>query len=110
MLPLSRTAQTLLKLNRKEEANDRFSRLKTYGETHLNDHIKVDYFAVSLPDLLIWDEDLDRRNEINSRYLMGLGLLGLGHSEKAKQQLQIVLEMDLNHQGAKQQMNSILTS
>ena len=100
----------LLKLNRKEEANDRFSRLKTYGETHLNDHIKVDYFAVSLPDLLIWDEDLDRRNEINSRYLMGLGLLGLGHSEKAKQQLQIVLEMDLNHQGAKQQMNSILTS
>jgi tetratricopeptide (TPR) repeat protein len=99
----------LLKLNRKAEAYDRFSRLKTYGETHLYDHIKVDYFAVSLPDLLIWDEDLDRRNEINSRYLMGLGLLGLGESEQAKTQLNLVLEMDLNHQGAIQQLNSILT-
>ena len=98
----------LLKLNRKAEAGQRFNRLKTYGEEHLNDHIKVDYFAVSLPDLLIWDENLDRRNEINSRYLMGLGLLGLGETEKAKAQLSLVLEMDCNHQGAKQQMNSIL--
>jgi tetratricopeptide (TPR) repeat protein len=96
----------LLKLNRKEEANDRFSRLKTYGETHLNDHIKVDYFAVSLPDLLIWDEDLDHRNEINSRYLIGLGLLGSGQTKQAKKQLKLVLEMDINHQGAKQIMNS----
>ena len=96
----------LVKLNRKEEANDRFNRLKTYGETHLNDHIKVDYFAVSLPDLLIWDEDLDRRNEINSRYLMGLGLLGLGQTEKAREQLKMVLEMDINHQGAMQIMKS----
>lgn len=96
----------LLKLKRKDEANDRFSRLKKYGETHRNDHIKVDYFAVSLPDLLIWDEDLDRRNEINSLYLLGLGLLGLGQSEQAKEQLKLVLEMDINHQGAKQVMNS----
>ena len=100
----------LLKLNRNEEAKDRFSHLKNYGETHLQDHIKVDYFAVSLPDLLIWDEDLDRRNEINSRYLMGLGLLGLGQSEQAKTQLNVVLEMDLNHPGARQQMNSIPAS
>lgn len=99
-----------MKLNRKDEANDRFNRLKTYDETHLNDHIKVNYFAVSLPDLLIWDEDLDRRNEINSRYLMGLGLIGLGHTELAKQQLQIVLKMDLNHQGAIQQINAIIIS
>ena len=99
----------LLKLNRKEVANDRFNRLKTYGETHLNDHIKVDYFAVSLPDLLIWDEDLDRRNEINSRYLIALGFLGLGQSEHAKEQLNMVIEMDINHQGTRLQMNSILT-
>jgi len=98
----------LLKLKRKEEASDRFNRLKTYGETHLNDHIKVDYFAVSLPDLLIWDEDLDRRNEISSRYLIGLGLLGLGQTEKAKEQFKLLLEMDVNHQGAMQQMNSNL--
>ena len=96
----------LLKLNRKTEANDRFNRLKSYGEIHLNDHIKVDYFAVSLPDLLIWDEDLDRRNKINSLYLMGLGLLGLEQTEMAFEQLKLVLEMDINHQGAMQIMKS----
>ncbi|HNW53103.1 MAG TPA: hypothetical protein PKN21_02490, partial [Bacteroidales bacterium] len=64
----------------------------------------------SLPDLLIWDEDLDRRNQINSRYLMGLGLLGLGETEKAKEQLSLVLEMDCNHQGARQQVNTNLVS
>ena len=100
----------LSKLNRKAEADQRFNRLKTYGEEHLNDHIKVDYFAVSLPDLLIWDEDLDRRNQINSRYLMGLGLLGMGETEKAKEQLSLVLEMDCNHQGARQQVNTNLVS
>jgi hypothetical protein len=98
------------KLNIKAEADYRFNRLKTYGEEHLNDHIKVDYFAVSLPDLLIWDEDLDRRNQINSRYLMGLGLLGLGEIEKARVQLSLVLEMDCNHQGARQQLNTNLVS
>jgi hypothetical protein len=41
---------------------------------------------------------------------MGLGLLGLGQSEQAKTQLNVVLEMDLNHPGARQQMNSIPAS
>jgi len=49
-----------------------------------------------------------RRNQINSRYLMGLGLLGLGETENAKRQLNLVLEMDFNHQGGRQHINSIL--
>ena len=42
----------LLKLGRMDEANGRFHKLTSYGEKHLFDKIKMDYFAVSLPDLL----------------------------------------------------------
>ena len=71
-----------------------------HGEKHLNDDFKIDYFAVSLPDLLIWDDNLNRRNEINCHYLIGLGLLGLGETKKATIQFQTVISMDLNHTGA----------
>ena len=41
----------LLKLGCMDEANGRFHKLTSYGEKHLFDKIKMDYFAVSLPDL-----------------------------------------------------------
>ena len=67
----------LAKLGRKEEAEERFNSLLNFGKEHLNDHIVMDYFAVSLPDLAIWDEDLDVRNKENCQYLIDLGEKGL---------------------------------
>jgi very-short-patch-repair endonuclease/tetratricopeptide (TPR) repeat protein len=89
----------LLKLGRKEEAKTRFEKLIAFGEKHLNEQIKLDYFAVSLPDLLIWDDDLTYRNKIHCYYMLGLGYLGLGQTEKANSYLQKAAEMDVNHQG-----------
>ncbi|MDP4186189.1 MAG: DUF5107 domain-containing protein, partial [Bacteroidota bacterium] len=90
----------LLRLGRKNEASGRFNKLKDYGEKHIFDKVKIDYFAVSLPDLLIWDEDLNRRNEQHCHYLMGLGYLGLKQFDRAKQEFEKVLSMDINNQGA----------
>ena len=59
----------------------------------------MDYFAVSLPDLLIWNDSLDRKNEIHCKYMMALGYLGLGEQEKALQYLSEVRDLDINHQG-----------
>ncbi|MDP4270484.1 MAG: tetratricopeptide repeat protein, partial [Bacteroidota bacterium] len=89
----------LLKLGRKEEARSRFNKLISYGEKHLFDQVKIDYFAVSLPDLLIWDDDFTHRNVIHCHYMMGLGYLGLGNADKAKQHLQKAFALDNNHQG-----------
>jgi tetratricopeptide (TPR) repeat protein len=89
----------LLKLNRVAEANSRFNRLISYGEEHLSDEIKMDYFAVSLPDLLIWEDDLTLRNMIHCKYMMALGLFGLGNKETASELLDEVSKMDPNHQG-----------
>ncbi len=68
----------LQQLGRKEEAKSRFNKLIDYGEQHLFDKVKIEYFAVSLPDLLIWDDDLNVRNRLHCEYLIGLGQLGLG--------------------------------
>ncbi len=90
----------LLKLGREAEARGRFNKLIDFGEKHLFDRVKIDYFAVSLPDLQIWDEDLQKRNRIHCHYLMGLGHLGLDNKTKALEFLNQVLKEDVNHIGA----------
>ena len=67
----------LIQLGRTDEAQARFNKLIDFGKTHLNDQFKLDYFAVSLPDLQIWDDDLTKRNHQNSLNLIALGELGL---------------------------------
>ncbi|CAM4448570.1 DUF5107 domain-containing protein [Paenibacillus xylanexedens] len=88
------------KLGNVKEANRRFNKLIDYAERHMHDHIRMDYFAVSLPDFLVFDDDLDQRNEEHCRYMRALGLLGLGQTSEAKLELERVLETNPNHQGA----------
>ena len=88
-----------LRLGNREEAESRFQRLIDYGRENMDRHVKIDYFAVSLPDLLIWDDDLDRRNRVHCHYMMGLGYLGLGSATLAVEQLQQAAVLDRNHQG-----------
>lgn len=89
----------LRKLGREAEARGRFNNLIAYGEKHLFDVFKMDYFAVSLPDLQIWEDDMNKKNRIHCNYLMGLGHLGLGHMDKAKFYFEEAAAMDNNHQG-----------
>ena len=94
----------LLKLKRFEEAEARFNRLFAYGEEHMNDVVAMDYFAVSLPDLLIWEDDLTLRNKIHCLYLQGLGCLGKNELQKASGFLKKAASMDVNHQGVQQHL------
>jgi len=89
-----------LKLGRSEDAHAIFTKLVNYGEAHLNDEVKVDYFAVSLPDFMVFDADLNQRNRGHCHYMMGLGYLGLGDFPAAKEHLEAVLALDINHLGA----------
>ena len=87
----------LQKLGRQDEANQRFENLLQYGKTHMNDHVKLDYFAISLPDLLIWEEDLDVINKIHCHYLIGLGQLGMGNETEAAEAFAKVTDTNLYH-------------
>lgn len=94
----------LRRLGRENEARSRFNKLIDYGEKHIFEPQSIDYFAVSLPDFLVFDEDLDRRNEIHCRYMMGLGHLGLGDRQSAENLLREVLQLESHHQGAAQHL------
>jgi hypothetical protein len=71
-----------------------------FGRQHLRDHITIDYFAVSLPEFQVFDVDLDRRNQINCRYLTALGFFGLGRHRQAFQELTSLLRLDPAHLSA----------
>src|SRR5215204_2122141 len=93
-------AFALLKLNRDKEAEERLNRLVSYAKKHVNDEVKIDYFAVSLPDLVIFDDDLNKRNKIHCYYMEGLGHVGLSHWKEARKSFERVLQIDGSHQGA----------
>jgi tetratricopeptide (TPR) repeat protein len=92
----------LLKLQKKAAAEALFSRLISFGQTHINDTISIDYFAVSLPDLLVFDADLNFRNRVHCLYMIALGELGLGRRQTAELEecFDAISKLDCNHQGA----------
>lgn len=90
------------KSGNRNRAEEIFSRLIEFGKAHLNDSVKIDYFAVSLPDLLVFDQDLQQRNRNHCYYLIALGFLGLnnGKLSEAEMYFNKVLETNINHTGA----------
>jgi tetratricopeptide (TPR) repeat protein len=92
----------LLKLGREGEAHGRFYKLINYGKQHIFEKQVMDYFAVSLPDLLIWEDSLDTKNEIHCKYMLALGYYGMGDQVKALRYLEEVEALDNNHQGIQQ--------
>lgn len=90
----------LRKLGREAEACGCFRRLVDFGETHLDEKFRMDYFAVSLPELQIWEEDMEQRNRVHCLYLMSLGYVGLGDEKRAEACLREVLSLDGSHSGA----------
>jgi tetratricopeptide (TPR) repeat protein len=61
---------------------------------------KVDYFATSLPAMLLFDDDIELRNKIDAIYLRGQAEFGLGYLVEAEMHLREVLMLDKNHAGA----------
>ena len=78
-----------------------FNKLMDYGERHVYDKAKNDFFAVSLPDFHIFDDDMDRKNKAHCYYLMGLANLGTGNRKEAERQFRKALEYDFNHQNCR---------
>jgi tetratricopeptide (TPR) repeat protein len=94
-------------LAEKEKASRIFTRLVEYGQIHLQDVMKIDYFAVSLPDLLIFEDDLHVRNQTHCYYMMGLGYLGLNKTEEARAYLKKALHHDAMHFGARTHLEMV---
>ena len=90
------------KLGQEDKSRSLFNKLINYGKQHLFEKQTMDFFAVSLPDLLIWEDSLDTKNLIHCKYMLALGYYGLGDKEKALKYLAEVEALDNNHVGARQ--------
>jgi tetratricopeptide (TPR) repeat protein len=87
-------------LGRDVEACRKFKTLVEYGRAHLDDDVSIDFFAVSLPDFLVFEADLVAKNELHCRFMMALGYLGLGEDQLADEEFARMLSVDGNHLGA----------
>ncbi|WP_286897829.1 MULTISPECIES: DUF5107 domain-containing protein [Sphingobacterium] len=89
-------------------AEQRFQCLIDHGKLFIDKPFKIDYFAVSLPDMDICEENLDDKNKIHCLYVMGLGYLGNGDRALAMDYFAQVRQLDPNHQGSQAIMHSFL--
>ncbi|WP_202621551.1 DUF5107 domain-containing protein [Anaerocolumna sedimenticola] len=94
-------------LGHQEAALKSFHQLIIYGEKHLFDHVQYDFFAVSLPEIEIYQDDIGLRNTQYCNYLRALGNLGLGRKEKASRLLKDILARQADYQGAISHMRMV---
>ena len=82
---------SLRELGREYDASAIFSDLQSFAETKLKEIAKIDYFATSLPNLLVFDEDLQARRDAENHLLLALAHHGLGESAAASSALEKTL-------------------
>ena len=81
-------------------ANKAFHQLISYGERHIFDEVGYDYFAVSLPEIEVYQDELEARNRKYCKYLAALGYAGKGETEKAQNLCGEILAEQADDQGA----------
>ena len=79
------------KLVDQARARSIFLKLVDYDRSHIDDDKKMDYFAVSLPNFRVFDEDLNRLIKIHCHYIIALGYTGLELKESAEAHLRELL-------------------
>ena len=94
------SALALRKLGREVEAGALLRQIEEYASALERRTPKVDYFATSLPAMLLFEEDLTARQVIHARFLKAQALLGLCGEEKSRPLLEEVQQLDRNHTGA----------
>ncbi len=94
------SAMAMLRLGREGEAESLFSDILNYAEELEKSSPKIDYFATSLPTMLLFDEDLAKRQHITATFLRAQALLGLGRGAEAREALDEVRRLDRSHMGA----------
>ena len=100
-------ALALRELENESQAVLLLNQLLEFASRQIHATPTIDYFATSLPNFLLFDDDLKKRNQIHCQYLAGLAKLGLGRTEEAVADLHEVLALDINHRWAQTELGSL---
>ena len=101
------SAISLRRLGREEEAQATFRKIYDYSLAQEEQTPKIDYFATSLPAMLLFEEDLGQRQKITALFLRAQALLGLGQQAEAVKLLEEVRSLDQNHSGTVDLLQSL---
>jgi tetratricopeptide (TPR) repeat protein len=91
------SALALRELGRKAEATRLLRGLLAYAQQLAQTPAKIDYFATSLPTMLLFDDDLESRQQTTARFLEAQARWGLGQFATARRLLRSVRRRDPNH-------------
>jgi tetratricopeptide (TPR) repeat protein len=94
------SARALQCLERNEEAVAMIKGLSAHAEALLATPAKIDYFATSLPTMLLFEQDLQKSHELSARFMLAQASLMFGDAERALDLLELVLHEDPNHAAA----------
>ncbi len=85
------------RLGQATEANALFEAMLSYGIELEQREAKIDYFATSLPSLLLFDDDLEERQKMQARSIQAAALSGLGRTAEADRLRNSIKEVEPTH-------------
>lgn len=88
------SALSLMAMGKKSEAKELFEDLMTYAKKEFSKEAKVDYFATSLPTLLLFEENLQKVQERRARFIEAQAHCGLGNYDTSKELCNAILKSD----------------
>lgn len=91
------SAMAIRRLGDRERATSLLQELFTYARDLEQEQAKIDYFATSLPTMLLFEEDIQARQVTTARFLQAQALTGMGNHGEAEILLKDVLTRDPNH-------------
>jgi tetratricopeptide (TPR) repeat protein len=92
------SALALEKLGRRAAARKLLTGLRRYAAALARTEATIDYFATSLPSMMLFEDDLQARQDNTARFLAALARLGLGQVAAARRGFAAVLRLDPSHQ------------
>jgi tetratricopeptide (TPR) repeat protein len=97
----------LEKLQQPEQADQVFRGIAAFADELEAQEPKIDYFATSLPAMLLFHEDLAHRNRVLAAFLRAQAAYGSNGAAAAVPMLRAVLALDSNHAGASDLLQQI---
>lgn len=91
------SARAWEKLGRRARAKKLFHDLLIYAQKLQKMPTKINYFATSLPTMLLFDDDLQFRQQTSALFFQAQAHLGLGQKSRSTTLLRMVLRRDPNH-------------
>ena len=99
-----------LRLGNKAQAHRVFEAILSHADALERGETRIDYFATSLPNMLLFADDLEMRNRTMAQLLRAQAFAGLGRAAEAEILLKSILGDDRNNTNAADLLEEIQTS